>query len=72
MSETPEPTERLHSEAPAEGEDQADGPAEGGPAAVQQAPSGSRAHAQEPAEGAGEETIAALRSSGMEPDEREG
>lgn len=71
MSETPEPIERLHSEAPAEGEDQADTSAEGGRPTVQ-APSGSRVHAQEPAEGAEAEANRAVRSSGRDPADGEG
>jgi hypothetical protein len=51
IGETPEPIERVHSEAAAEGEEQSDAGADGDHASVQ-APSNSRIHAQEPAEGA--------------------
>ena len=72
MSGTPEPIERNHAEAPAEGEDWADAPAEGDRTGLQEAPSGSRAHAQEPAEGARAETIPADPSSGKERGDGEG
>jgi hypothetical protein len=44
MTETPDPTERRHAEAPAEGED----------TDTYEAPSVARVHAEEPAEGAAE------------------